>query len=141
LAWWCHSEVKTSCQHLKQKKKNKNILVTDGVHILFHFILMLQFISIFNYKWNKAQVLYSSQLGAHQQLLDELTLLRKPWHHLTSLIEKQINPLNPELNPIWYLLALLGAHHFLHVSRIRVKLLTFRLLMSIYIWSTHSWCF
>ena len=50
-----------------------------------------------------------------------------------------INPLNPELNPICYLLALLGAHHFLHVSRIRVKLLTFRLLMSyIYIWSTYS---
>ena len=52
-----------------------------------------------------------------------------------------INPLKPELNPIFYLLALLGAHHFLHVSRIRVKLLTFRLLMSyiyIYIWSTHS---
>ena len=40
------------------------------------------------------------------------------------------NPLNPELNPICYLLALLGAHHFLHVSRIRVKLLTFRILMS-----------
>jgi len=40
-----------------------------------------------------------------------------------------INPLNPELNPICYLLALLGAHHFLHVSRIRVKLLTLRLLM------------
>jgi len=41
-----------------------------------------------------------------------------------------LNPLNAELNPICYLLALLGAHHFLHVSRIRVKLLTFRLLMS-----------
>ena len=40
-----------------------------------------------------------------------------------------VNPVNPELNPICYLLALLGAHHFLHVSRIRVKLLTFRLLM------------
>ena len=40
------------------------------------------------------------------------------------------NPLNPELNPICYLLALLGAHHFLHVSRIRVKLLSFRRLMS-----------
>jgi len=39
------------------------------------------------------------------------------------------NPLNPELNPICYLLALL-AHHFLHVSRIRVKSLTRRLLMS-----------
>ena len=42
----------------------------------------------------------------------------------------QINPLNPELNPICYFLALLGAHHFLHVNMIRVKLLTFRLLMS-----------
>jgi len=31
-----------------------------------------------------------------------------------------LNPLNPELNPICYLLALL-VHHFLHVSRIRVK--------------------
>ena len=41
-----------------------------------------------------------------------------------------INPLNPELNSICYLLALLGAHRFLHVSRIRVKLLTFRRLMS-----------
>jgi len=46
-----------------------------------------------------------------------------------------VNPLNPELNPICYLLALLGAHHFLHLSRIRVKLLTFRRLMSyIYIY-------
>jgi len=41
-----------------------------------------------------------------------------------------LKPLNPELNPICYLLALLGAHHFLHISRIRVKLLTFRRLMS-----------
>ena len=46
-----------------------------------------------------------------------------------------VNPLNAELNPICYLLALLGAHHFLHVSRIRVKSLTLRLLMSyIYIY-------
>jgi len=29
-----------------------------------------------------------------------------------------VNPLKPELNPICYLLAALGAHHFLHVSRI-----------------------
>ena len=46
-----------------------------------------------------------------------------------------INPLNAELNPICHLVALLGVHHFLHVSRIRVKSLTFRLLMSyIYIY-------
>ena len=41
-----------------------------------------------------------------------------------------INPLNPELNPICYLLALLGAQHFLHVSRIRVKSLNLRVLIS-----------
>ena len=35
-----------------------------------------------------------------------------------------LKALKPELNPICYLLALLGAHYFLHVSRIRVKLLT-----------------
>jgi len=31
------------------------------------------------------------------------------------------NPLNTELNPTCHLLALLGAHHILHVSRIRAK--------------------
>ena len=53
-------------------------------------------------------------------------------HLMTGNFHKNdwvINPLNPELNPICYLLALL-THHFLHVSRIRVKSLTIRLLMS-----------
>ena len=45
-----------------------------------------------------------------------------------------LNTLNAELNPICYLLALLGAHDFLHVSRIRVKSLTLRQLMFIYIY-------
>jgi len=31
------------------------------------------------------------------------------------------NPLNAQLNRICHLLALLGAHHILHISRIRVK--------------------
>ena len=47
----------------------------------------------------------------------------------TGRIFMKFNPLNPELNRISYLLALL-AHHFLHVSKIRVKSLTIRLLMS-----------
>jgi len=46
------------------------------------------------------------------------------------IVKQHVNPLNTELNLICYLLALLGAHHFLHVSRIRVKSLTLRLLMS-----------
>jgi len=33
-----------------------------------------------------------------------------------------INALKAKLNPICHLLALLGAHHILHVSRIRIKL-------------------
>ena len=32
-----------------------------------------------------------------------------------------INPLNAELNPICHLLALLGAHLILHISRVHVK--------------------
>jgi hypothetical protein len=34
---------------------------------------------------------------------------------------EDINPLNAELNPICHMLALLGAHHILHVSRVRVN--------------------
>jgi hypothetical protein len=33
-----------------------------------------------------------------------------------------INPLNAKLNPNFHLLALLGAHHILHFSRVRVKI-------------------
>ena len=35
--------------------------------------------------------------------------------------KNDINPLNTELHPICHFVALLGAHHILHVSRIRVK--------------------
>ena len=55
---------------------------------------------------------------------------RKVVHIILQSLFPQINPLNAELNPICCLLALVGAHHFLHVSRIRVKSLTFRRLMS-----------
>ena len=73
------------------------------------------------------------------------------FHILTHFIQNRpheiskvahFNPLNAELNPTCYFLALFGAHHFLHVSRIRVKSLTLRLLMSyiyiyIYIYMEH----
>jgi len=36
-------------------------------------------------------------------------------------LTSQINPLNAELNLICHLLALLGAHPILHLSRVRVK--------------------
>jgi hypothetical protein len=37
-------------------------------------------------------------------------------------IGSNINPLNAELNPICHLVALLGAHPILHISRIRVNI-------------------
>ena len=61
------------------------------------------------------------------------TIFSFPHHQLCSIapsviisqkydaILLHINPLNAELNPICHLLALLGAHHILHVSRIRVN--------------------
>ena len=82
---------------------------------------------------------------AQRNLLGTLTVVLKRagitklivmWFHMQVLVRVQVclivstvNPLNAELNPICYLLALL-VHHFLHVSSIRVKSLTLRLLMS-----------
>jgi len=41
--------------------------------------------------------------------------LRRQWEML------MVNPLNAELNPVCHLLALLEAHHILHISRMRVN--------------------
>ena len=41
-------------------------------------------------------------------------------HHHFSMNSWLFNPLSAELYPICHLVALLGAHHILHVSRIRV---------------------
>ena len=64
---------------------------------------------------------------------DEERICLKDWYLCTKIhgapqknLKDIFNPLKPELNPICYLLALLGAHHFLHVSRIRVKSLALR---------------
>jgi hypothetical protein len=64
-----------------------------------------------------------------------IVLFTKHNFYSISIYVNGINALNAELNLICCLLALLGAHHFLHVSRIRFKSLTLRLLMSyIYIY-------
>jgi hypothetical protein len=53
------------------------------------------------------------------------TIFKYPKHRkkyiIIIIIIIIINPLNAELNPICHLLALLGAHPIIHVSRIRVK--------------------
>jgi len=86
---------------------------------------------------------YCHPMSRIVQYFETLQLIGTPGYYLQTYIkqnvsfrrttclfhQQQFNPLKPELNPICYLLALL-AHHFLHVSRIRVKSLTIRLLMS-----------
>ena len=39
-----------------------------------------------------------------------------------GVLSMDFNSLNAKLNPICHLLALLGPHHILHVSRVRVKI-------------------
>jgi len=65
-----------------------------------------------------------------QKVCEALVMIWLLYFDCVCLLSISLNPLNPELNPICYLLVLLGAHHFLHVSRIRVKSLTLRRLMS-----------
>ena len=95
-------------------------------------IAFAKFIKVLNlHKTVDGFILIFNCIRSHYHILSIAQIL--------SYNDLLFNPLNLELNPICYLLALLGAHHFLHVSRIRVKLLTLRRLMSyIYIWSIHS---
>ena len=80
-------------------------------HILYSCLLILQ------YNLTKANT-----QGRNMQLYTQCIILCE---NIQLCSDRTFNPLKPELNPICYLLALL-AHHFLHVSRIRVKSLTLR---------------
>ena len=110
---------------LQKKMKICVTVTTDEAYIalnLFFFCLMTDLSS--------SLFIYSFWTHNASKRLVKNGILVRPTRGLEEKIKMDINPLKPELNSICYLLALLGAHHFLHVSRIRVKLLTFRLLMS-----------
>ena len=74
----------------------------------------------------KTHKIASLNLQQHLHIVEKWLKKRKIKVNESKSSQIRFNPLKPELNPICYLLALLGAHHFLHVSRIRVKLLTLR---------------
>ena len=98
-------------------------------YVICLFIMFICVIAIFrqNLIINKTLTVICCHLSSHNEITTD------------KLSPKQLNPLNAELSPICHLLALLVVHHFLHLSRIRVKSLNLRLLMSyIYIWSTYS---
>ena len=118
---------------------------TRKIHIRSNFILSISLLIMFDTLLLRPSLHCSTPLHfttLHHPACHENSPLLTP-RFLTTCTRAAFNPLKAELNPICYLLALLGAHHFLHVSRIRVKSLTLRLLVSfiyiyIYIWSTYS---
>ena len=65
------------------------------------------------YKRGYRTVLNSGNTNSSSVLLSKQT---------TSKVTGTINPLNSNLNPICHLLALLGAHLILYVSRLRVNI-------------------
>jgi len=78
-----------------------------------HISFSCMFISVL-YMLRAAMCPSSGKLIVSVRHLVYVTLYRWPFG-------VHINPLNTELNPICHLLALLEAHHILHISRIRVK--------------------
>jgi hypothetical protein len=60
------------------------------------------------------------QLGSNSVDFHEIWCL-KFFRKIVENIQVSINPLKAELNPIFHMLALLGAHHIFHVSGLRVK--------------------
>jgi hypothetical protein len=62
------------------------------------------------------------QSNTHALTINFIQYCQMLWPLNLLLFSKStLNPLNAELNPLYHLLALLGAHRILHVSRIRVK--------------------
>jgi len=100
-----------------------NVLVS-GVKV--HCIVYCFFVDRGLFCWGRVRYMASVLWSFELCLFSWVT---RYWWNGSCAFCVVFNPLNPELNPICYLLALL-AHHFLHVSRIRVKSLTIRLLMS-----------
>jgi hypothetical protein len=83
--------------------------------------------------WNDVKILAPKGIRSqeHSARSESLYRLRHPTRRLN------INPSNVELNRICHLLALLGAHHILHVSRIRVNASQYKFLIEVKIIS-HS---
>jgi len=134
-------ELKSSLPHLQEpatcpySEPDQSSLCAPSHFLKIHFNIILPSMSV-SPKWSLSfRSLHQTPVYASP--FPQTRYMPRPSHYSRFYHPDNIwwevqiiNPLNPELNPICYLLALLEDHHFLHVSRIRVKLLTFRLLMS-----------
>jgi hypothetical protein len=72
------------------------------------------------YNSDKVELLYNRQFVKQINLI--VTIISLSGSVISVEVKRVLlNHLNTELNPICHVLALLGAHHILHVSRIRVN--------------------
>ena len=98
-------------------KTSASIIFADDTIILFAHSNLIDFnknIHIVFTTWN--EWLRANQLP--------LNFNKTKYVHFTTKRNMTVNPLNAKLNPICHLLALLGAHHILNVSRIMINLKT-----------------
>ena len=117
---------------------------TPPLHpLLIHSITIDTFVI---HSYNRAYTLQHFETGPKLEYLNRRSLKKynlvyfrpfnslndelNPIRHLLALVGARhtvhvsrirVNPLNAELNPIRHLLALVGARHIVHVSRVRVK--------------------
>ena len=122
----CRSVIIMTSQRDNTKCHDNALPVTCHSRCASHRTMHMSYRSK-TYTWNDVILVKRSMIFSRHSYI---CVLYMPGKQTTLIYFEVINPLNPELNPICYLLALLRAHHFLHVSRIRVTSLALRLLMS-----------
>jgi hypothetical protein len=96
-------------------------LETGQLHVI-HILDTTQYSPHWNtrYLWSSISIISSSTHSTVTAVKYSCVKFSFPLYSTHSAV-CIVNPLNTELNPVCHFLALLGAHHILHVSRIRVK--------------------
>jgi hypothetical protein len=102
----------------------------NGVHEPFLYMMVKCLVGCMF--WRNIRVAYNSfniktvdLHGSSESVRFHGTIMRKLSSHSNLCGSQQsvsfFNPLNTKLNPICHLLALVGVHHILHVSNVRVN--------------------
>jgi len=117
---WSRSASNAHCRLCRRRGDAENMLLCDGCNKGHHLYCLKPKLIVRWYSYVTSLFLDISFLRTYVLLFDCYKISYSyRWHKYGLTLT--FNPLNAELNPICHLLALLGAHHILHVSRIRVK--------------------
>jgi len=116
------------CQTLiKLNKDNLGFPVYDWVYSMWHhshppLLERLKALDKTDWAFQCAATLYYESGVRDREIISNIRLIvRCILYLLIHFTHRYFNSLNAELNPICHLVALLGAHHLLHISRIMVK--------------------